>query len=238
MTLSIHLKHLDGTEQTLHLAGLGARAYAFSLDLMVRAGLMVAVYPFIFDDETREALVQFWKNNGAFPISVLFMLLIWCLYHPILEWLWKGKTIGKSIAGIQVVTEKGRPPYFMAVFLRNGARLMDMLPGTYLVGIVCSLLTSYQIRLGDMLAHTWVIYSADGALEEPNTDQPTASLDADKRQYATELIERWASMPLERRCKMGKEFLQSLSLEPPLGVMDEKVDKALYSRIRALLSKM
>jgi uncharacterized RDD family membrane protein YckC len=236
MTQSILLKHADGTEQTLHLAGLGARAYAFSMDLGVRLGLMVACYPFVVNSETREALIQFWKNNGAFPISVLFLFLIWCLYHPILEWLWKGQTVGKKIAGIQVVTEKGRPPYFMAVFLRNAVRVIDMLPGTYLMGIVCSLLTSYQIRLGDMLAHTWVIYNGvDGALEELTTDQPAISLDADKHQYATELIERWESMPLERRYKLGKAFLESLSLQAPLGVMDETVDKALYSRIKALL---
>ncbi len=236
--MDVRLKHIDGTEQHLYLAGIGARAYAFLCDWIIRASLVALVYWGLFSDapvSLTEELLGFIKQHNPLSWDVWVLVAIWVLYYPLQEWLWSGKTLGKQIAGLQVVTQKGGPPSFMAAILRQIGRLVDMVPGTYTVGLLFCLFTNRQMRFGDMVSGTWVVYSSAAA--EPVAAMVPSKvmvLDPEKQQYLEELIDRWQNMPLDRRCKLGKAFLDSVSVTPPMGVIDENFDKILYTRLVAL----
>lgn len=79
-------------------------------------------------------------------------------YHALFEWRW-GKTLGKYLVGIRVVSDGGSPPTLVASLVRNLLRLVDWLPVFYVVGIVAVVRSDEKRRLGDRLAGTVVVQS-------------------------------------------------------------------------------
>lgn len=77
-------------------------------------------------------------------------------YHAVLEWRY-GKTVGKYLVGIRVAGADGSPPSLRASLVRNGLRLVDWLPGFYLVGIGVLLASERPTRLGDRVGETVVV---------------------------------------------------------------------------------
>ena len=232
-TLIQTTEEIDGA---LQIAGLGVRAYAFCYDLTFRVMLVL----FLGLLWTQFADVSF--SGGVYSIlsSLEFLLLFWMLYHPVIEWLWEGQTPGKKIAGIQVVTRSGQVPSVGAIVLRNLLRMIDMLPGTYLFGIVCCLGSKLQLRLGDILTNTVVVYTqniekTETARRGANAIPDTVILDLEKKQYLEELINRWNTMPIDRRCKLAQTFLTGLSLPTPLGFIDSQYDKTIHAMLLNLI---
>lgn len=112
-------------------------------------------------------------------VELLLIKLPWIFYHPILEYLTQGQTLGKYIMGIRVVTINGERPglreiftrwIFKGYFLWIGFSFQSFLFGTpelVLVGmvqlsigfigfIVCSV-SDHKQRVGDAMAGTVVI---------------------------------------------------------------------------------
>jgi hypothetical protein len=58
---------------------------------------------------------------------------------------------------LRVVREQGNPVDLPASAIRNLLRVIDLLPGAYLVGLLSVLLTKRNQRLGDLAAGTLVI---------------------------------------------------------------------------------
>ena len=90
-------------------------------------------------------------------------------YAIILEWFWRGQTFGKMVMHIRVVDEQGLRLRFSQVVIRNLLRVVDMLPGMYLVGGLSSFISSRGQRIGDITANTIVIQHL--AISEPDLDQ-------------------------------------------------------------------
>ena len=55
-------------------------------------------------------------------------------YAIVLEWRWRGQTIGKRLLGLRVMDVHGLRLQLPQIALRNLLRLVDMLPLFYLVG--------------------------------------------------------------------------------------------------------
>lgn len=68
-----------------------------------------------------------------------------------------GQTIGKKIMGIVVVKKDGSPCDYLASFVRNLLRIVDVLPQAYLVGLIVILVTEKRQRIGDLVANTFVV---------------------------------------------------------------------------------
>lgn len=137
----------EGLDLDLHLAGIGSRSAALSLDLVLQSILMALV-----------ALVGslFAELGVAFAAIAGFLVIFG---YPILaEGFAGGRTFGKAIMGIRVVALDGSPATFLDVVVRNLVRLIDALPGTYLVGLLAVLASSKAQRLGDMAAGTLVVH--------------------------------------------------------------------------------
>lgn len=93
--------------------------------------------------------------HGQSWIWFLSAVLTWCVYAAVFETL-RGQTIGKAIAGIQVIRTDGSNVGPLSATARNLARLVDGLL-YYFVGLMLLSLSSDRQRLGDHLGDTLVV---------------------------------------------------------------------------------
>jgi uncharacterized RDD family membrane protein YckC len=85
-------------------------------------------------------------------IKGIVIPIIWFAYFPITEWI-AGKTLGKLLIGLSVVTEQGGPISFTQALKRHILDMIDM----GIVGLVAIANTPKHQRLGDLWAKTLVI---------------------------------------------------------------------------------
>ncbi len=110
---------------------------------------------------------------GYFTISIGYGIL--------LEWSWRGQTIGKKLLRLRVMDVEGMRLQFDQVMTRNLLRFVDMLPVFYFVGGLTCLLNRKCQRLGDIAANTIVIRTP--TVEEPDLDQLFTGKFNSLRQY-------------------------------------------------------
>ncbi|MEI9970964.1 MAG: RDD family protein [Ignavibacteriota bacterium] len=70
----------------------------------------------------------------ASAVSVVGFFVISVVYAIVLEWRWRGQTIGKRLFGLRVMDVHGLHLQFPQIAIRNLLRVIDMLPFLYLVG--------------------------------------------------------------------------------------------------------
>lgn len=78
-------------------------------------------------------------------------------YFVVSELLTGGRSIGKVAVGLRVVGDGGLPLTPSASLVRNLLRMVDMLPGSYVVGLVAIVVSPQGKRLGDLAAGTIVV---------------------------------------------------------------------------------
>ena len=77
-------------------------------------------------------------------------------YAMVLEWRWRGQTIGKRVLGLRVIDVNGLRLQLPQIAIRNLLRFIDMLPLLYLVGGLTAVFNRRCQRLGDLAANTVV----------------------------------------------------------------------------------
>ena len=87
----------------------------------------------------------------------LLAMFVYLLHTTLLELL-TGKTVGKMICRLRVVSSDGTPAGKLAILIRNLIRLIDVLLGPPLSMLI--LFSPLRQRLGDVLAGTTVIMDA------------------------------------------------------------------------------
>jgi uncharacterized RDD family membrane protein YckC len=115
------------------------------------------------------ALLIFVSVDLAVAIKLLLYFVISIGYSMLLEWYWRGQTIGKRLLRLRVVDAHGLRLQLHQVVIRNLLRFVDMLPLLYLVGGVACLVSKRAQRLGDFAANTIVIRNPK--IAEPDLDQ-------------------------------------------------------------------
>src|SRR5260370_41014378 len=106
----------------------------------------------------------FWGAQTTIP--VIWATVIWLGYDLVFEAMFSA-TPGKAVVGLRVVSVDDRPLHIWSILVRNALRLIDVLPGAYLLGGFVSLATRNSQRLGDLAAATTVVYRRD--VLEPGT---------------------------------------------------------------------
>lgn len=86
-------------------------------------------------------------------IKGLIIPIVWLAYFPITEWIAGGKTLGKLLIGLSVVTERGNPISFTQALKRHILDMIDL----GIVGLVVIVNSPKHQRLGDQWAKTLVI---------------------------------------------------------------------------------
>jgi uncharacterized membrane protein SpoIIM required for sporulation/uncharacterized RDD family membrane protein YckC len=145
-----------GIDAEVVLAGAGARSIAFIIDWLIRLA-----------SSTAYLLLVAWAINGGinmnvrqedetlwFLIAVLPASAIYFLYHIVLEPLMGGRTPGKRMIGLRVLTPEGHVPTAGALFTRNIFRIIDAMPVLYVVGLSFVMFGRRHLRLGDLAAGT------------------------------------------------------------------------------------
>lgn len=101
--------------------------------------------------------LQIISGDVAQAAFILGYFVISILYGILLEYAWRGQTLGKRLFRLRVIDRQGLRLSMPQVIMRNLLRFVDMLPACYFVGgAVCLLSPRFQ-RLGDIAANTVVI---------------------------------------------------------------------------------
>ena len=153
------------------IAGLGSRAAAATIDLLLLGGTGIAG-AVVFLTLRSRGLVP----GGVAPaLLIMIAFTLWYGYFTFFEGLRGGQTPGKRFLGIRVVADTGHPAGLGAAAIRNLLRAADFLPPPYLLGMALIALHPRAKRIGDLVAGTIVV--RDRPQEELATAAPVAGMD-------------------------------------------------------------
>ena len=88
--------------------------------------------------------------------SNIAAIVVFIVYYAALE-ATTGATIGKRLLSLRVVMVDGAPVDWASSIIRNVLRIVDILPGFYLLGAIFVWSTEKNQRIGDLGANTVVI---------------------------------------------------------------------------------
>jgi uncharacterized RDD family membrane protein YckC len=150
----------EGVSLSFVLAGLGSRAAAYLIDIVVQ--LIVELFALIVLQQTVFSTTSDYVAAG---IYALISFVVMFGYFVIFETFDSGRSPGKHALGIRVVRIDGSGVTFRASLVRNLVRVLYVIPVFYLVDGVLILATERNQRMGDLLAGTLVVRDRIGAVE-------------------------------------------------------------------------
>jgi uncharacterized RDD family membrane protein YckC len=149
-TATLQIKTPEGIVFSQILASPIARFLACMVDLLCVLVLMAVL-------QIGALLFSIISADIGAAIQMLLFFAITIGFGILLEWRWRGQTIGKRMFRLRVVDAEGMRLTFSQIVIRNLLRFVDLLPGFYLLGGVTALFTRKAQRLGDLAANTVVI---------------------------------------------------------------------------------
>jgi uncharacterized RDD family membrane protein YckC len=203
----------EGVALRLPTAGPVPRAIAWSLDLLIRGGILMMA-------STAFSLIGA-AGWGLYAIAMF--LLVWS--YPILcEGLFNGQTPGKRVMELRVVAADGAPVGWVAVVVRNLMRTVDMLPFGYATGLLCGLFDPHGRRLGDMVAHTVVVHEARDrqrhvTMVEVDAHTPAVPLRPAEQAAIIAFSDRSATLTFERQVELADLAQPATGAGGELGVL-------------------
>lgn len=161
----------EGLPLAMRLAPLGARISAFVLDMLLMA-ISIAFTDYLLT-------LTFFSFHVSWSLAKLLSFAVFNLYFVYFELAWRGRTPGKALAGIRVVSRGGGELSPAAIVARNLTRLIELLIplmflmamgqglmakdlsaicfGWIIVGTALPLFNRDRLRLGDLIGGTVVI---------------------------------------------------------------------------------
>jgi uncharacterized RDD family membrane protein YckC len=139
----------------LDVAGLGGRALAYLVDLLVIFLLWVtALLAYSIAGDLLRRLQE--MSFAGQAVAVLLFFFTGWAYDVAWEAAWGGQTPGKRLLGLRVVGRDGAPVSFVESLLRNVLRAVEV-PLLYAPGVLMVAFTPRHQRLGDLVAGTLVV---------------------------------------------------------------------------------
>lgn len=199
----------EGVPLELTLAGVGSRFASALLDYLIQAVILAAL-----------AIVLVY-GAGVDPGASPYAQALWALgsfvifngYDVGFEVLNSGRTPGKALNRLRVVRESGAPVTFATSAVRNVLRVVDILPGTYLVGMISILVTRRNQRLGDLAAGTLVVRVARTLPPElqvsPSVQPPawdTSAIDGEELDAVAAFLARRRELDASARIQIAAEL--------------------------------
>lgn len=234
MDETISVQSVTGVDLTLNIAGPGNRSYAFAIDWHIR--VLIAAAWLLF--------ATYVLNLGSSPkspdalLSLLPAAVIYFLYHPVLELAMRGRTPGKRIAGIRIVTRSGGTPATTALLIRNIFRLIDSLPALYMIGLIACFVTANRIRIGDMAAGTLLVLddtAAAKSLTRLETLAAGSALPLDALELVDQVLERWHSLGPDNRKQIAASLLARLQPGVDAAGIAALDDSQLHAKLTAVM---
>src|ERR1700722_16864228 len=207
------IRSATGVDVELAIAGAGSRSYAFLIDWHIRVLLALAwfacaaviargVHPFTAPGR---------PSIGYMLGAVMPAIIIYFLYHPVLEVLMHGRTPGKRTAGVRIVTRGGGTPGAGALLIRNLFRLIDSAPAFYMFGLLTCLFPPQRVRIGDLAAGTLLVIdrgASVSSLAQLRALSSASKLDPATLDVIAELLSRWTELTAQRRSALARTLLQ------------------------------
>lgn len=137
----------EGISVDLVLAGLGSRFTAASIDLVLKALLILGGF----------LIGLIVGGDLGLALASILSFVFYFGYDVGFEVLASGRTPGKRWTGLRVLRDDGRPVDLLSSAIRNIVRLVDGLPLLYFPAMVSVLVTKRNQRLGDLAASTIVV---------------------------------------------------------------------------------
>jgi len=209
----LRIDSITGVPIELPIAGPGGRSFAFIIDWHIRV-LIAAAWMFpmtllVNDMSADGTRVPGWLELLAW----LPPMLIYFLYHPVLEIMMGGRTPGKRIAGVRIVTTEGTAPSAGALLVRNLFRYIDGLPAFYVVGLAFTVMTARNQRIGDLAAGTLLVYD-DSSKAETLDSLPGAGIASGistaDAELVQDLLDRWETLDPAQRVALAQRLLDRL----------------------------
>jgi uncharacterized RDD family membrane protein YckC len=235
MDATLKIPSVTGIDVELRVAGPGGRSYAFVIDWHIRV-LAAAAWVFA-------SAIGYFGIVGVVPpleiaqadfafVVVLPAVLLYVLYHPVLEVAMRGRTPGKRIAGVRIVRRDGGVPGIGPLLVRNLFRLIDSLPFFYCVGLLATLLTRHSVRVGDLAAGTLLVYDAPEA--ETSFDRLSGAgierVGLAQAELIRDLLARWPELKPPVRVTLARRLLEGVGV-----ARDDADETALRGELEALL---
>jgi uncharacterized RDD family membrane protein YckC len=238
----LRISGLTGVDVALDIAGVGSRSYAFVIDWHIR--LLLALGWFCAAWLLLKALPLVLPSMSMTPRALAMIasvpaLVIYLLYHPVLEVLMRGRTPGKRRAGVRIVTRQGGTPSLGALLIRNIFRLVDSLPFFYLVGLASCFITGQRVRIGDLAAGTLLVLdsaSAARTLAQLGSMVAVSGLSPALVELIHDLLERWQALDVARRRELARSILARADPAAPPAQLAALSDADLARRLRQLLA--
>jgi hypothetical protein len=145
----------------------------------------------------------------------------------------RGRTPGKRIAGVRLVSRTGDLPSSGALLLRNVFRLIDSMPFVYLVGLTSVVFTSQHVRIGDLAAGTLLVIDNTDSDKSFASVAPASDLDPQVAELVQELLERWPVLDPATRTNLARSLLTRI--DPAVSAADVMLQDAAQLQARLLL---
>jgi uncharacterized RDD family membrane protein YckC len=147
---TIEIETPEGVRFSLLLAGPLVRFMAWAIDGCAILGISQTVGRLL-------PLAGIISADLAQAAYVVLYFAVSIGYGMILEWRWRGQTIGKRLLRLRVMDDQGLHLRFSQVAIRNLMRAVDAAPALYMAGGLACLLSDHARRLGDVAAGTIVV---------------------------------------------------------------------------------
>lgn len=143
----------DAVPLEIEVATVGSRGAAFFVDLLIFGGVFALL-----------GIAQMVLGGAGFvpgwlAIAVLLVLtFVWQFGYPItFETRWRGRTPGKALLGLRVVTTDGAPIGVRHAAVRATVGWFELFATVGIVAVATSLISARSQRLGDLAAGTIVV---------------------------------------------------------------------------------
>ena len=167
----------------------------------------------------------------ASAIIIVVTVLVFVGYPLVLETVTRGRTVGKMVMGLRVVSDDGGPERFRQAFVRALASIVEiwMLLGS--PAVICSMLSPRAKRIGDVFAGTTVISERGPKLRPPPMMPPQlawwasslqlSGLSAEQAAVASQFLSRAAQLDAQLRDqvahRIAADVLSRVGPPPPPG---------------------
>ena len=208
----------------LEIAGIGSRALAAILDMLILAGSTIGVLVLL------AILAGYGVTVGRVGQALLLLggFVSWTGCFILFEGVRGGQTPGKRMTGIRVAMDTGHPVTLSAAAVRNLVRWADFLPPPYLIGMLLVAFQPRGKRLGDLVAGTVVVRDRPAEAPvfrraaTPSVDAPSIPElgDAEFR-LLSQFEARQLALTPAARSRLATELAARLGSEPaPAGLSD------------------
>lgn len=147
------LKTAENVPVRYDIATAGSRSAAFLIDYII---ILLIYFGFMVLAELSQRIGDMFSSYFIALAYLVVGTLSWA-YFVINEMVLNGSSIGKQKMNLKVIKDDGSPIDLVDSLTRNFIRIVDLLPGTYLVGFLVMMLNEKSKRLGDYAAGTLVV---------------------------------------------------------------------------------